>query len=176
MNGKVNVVMVEDFPVLDLNGVRKPAIPLTEFTATLYNPSGVEVSGTIPVTIVELANGDYRASYTPTIKGLWTLTVFHATYFSAGKTNSHQIYDSDIDEGTAAKVWQALTGSYQAPGTMGEIMRVVLAHVGGRLKINSTTKQAILYDTDNSTELLRFDLYDFTGTANIRNIADRQRV
>ena len=65
MNGKINVIMKDDFTVLDLNGVRKPAIPLVQFTKTLYNPLGTEVSGTIPVTIVELANGDYRASYTP---------------------------------------------------------------------------------------------------------------
>jgi len=97
MNGKINVIMRDDFTVLDLSGIRKPAIPLIDFTKTLYNPSGTQVSGTIPVTIVELANGDYRASYTPNAVGLWKLTIFHATYFPTGKENSHQIYTNDID-------------------------------------------------------------------------------
>jgi len=97
MNGKVDEIMYDDFTVLDLNGNLKPGITLTNFTKTLYNPAGTEVSGAIPVTIVELGNGDYRASYTPNIKGLWKLSVFHSTYFPTGKSKDHQIYTNDID-------------------------------------------------------------------------------
>jgi hypothetical protein len=90
--------MYDDFFVLDpTTSARVPGITSTGFTRSLHNPSNTEVSGSIAVSIAELGNGDYRLSYTPDTKGLWKVSVFHAIYFSAGKTNNHQIYNVDID-------------------------------------------------------------------------------
>ena len=97
MFGVINQIMYDDFTVLNSSGVRVSGIGTGAFTKTLYNPSGSEVSGSITVSITELGGGDYRLSYTPNVKGLWKVNIFHAIYFPAGKTNSYQIYNVDID-------------------------------------------------------------------------------
>ena len=97
MNGIINTAIVDDFTVLDLSGVRKAGITLTDFTKKLYNPSGTEVSGTVAVTITELELGNYRASFTPNVIGIWKLVVTHATYFPQGKENDYKIYNEDFD-------------------------------------------------------------------------------
>lgn len=150
MFGKINVVMKDDFTVLDLNGQRKAGITLTEFTKGLYNPSGTEVSGSIPVTITDLGNGNYRASYTPNVSGLWKLIVFHSTYFSQGKENSHQIYDGDMDD-----------------------VKFLRDIEGGRWKIISN--QMIFYKEDNATEVARFNLFKL-GAPSMDSPDERVRV
>ena len=97
MNGKINTEIIDDFTVLDLTGVRKSGITLTDFTKKLYNSTGTEVSGTITVTITELELGNYRASFTPNVIGIWKLVVTHATYFPQGKENDYIIYNEDFD-------------------------------------------------------------------------------
>ena len=100
INGKINVAMVDDFTVLDLSENRKSGITLTEFTKELYNPSGTEVSGSITITITELGNGNYRASFTPNAIGIWKLNVFHPTYFPKGQEGTYKIYTEDVDSST----------------------------------------------------------------------------
>jgi hypothetical protein len=100
INGKINVAMVDDFTVLDLSENRKSGITLTEFTKELYNPSGTEVSGSITITITELGNGNYRASFTPNAIGIWKLNIFHPTYFPKGQEGTYKIYTEDVDSST----------------------------------------------------------------------------
>ncbi len=97
MNGIINTAIVDDFTVLDLSGVRKAGITLTDFTKKLYNPSGTEVSGTIAVTITELELGNYRVSFTPNVIGIWKLVIIHDIYFPQGKENDYKIYNEDFD-------------------------------------------------------------------------------
>ncbi len=96
MNGKLNTPIYDDFTVLDLNDERKSGISPAAFTTKLYNPDGDE--STLLVSITEIGNGAYQASFTPNVVGLWLLEIYHSTYFPQGKSNNYQVYNNDIDD------------------------------------------------------------------------------
>lgn len=98
LTGKKDSVLYDDFRVVNSSNVEVTGLVAGDFTIYLYNPSNTEVSGSIPVSITELGNGNYRASYTPNATGLWFLMLIHATHFPEGKGNNHQIFDYDIDD------------------------------------------------------------------------------
>lgn len=57
------------------------------FTYELWNPAGLDVSGSIATSIVELGGGSYRAKFSAaTAEGDWLSAVKHATYFPTGLT------------------------------------------------------------------------------------------
>ena len=95
--GRVNQEVVKGFSVTDINNNLVPSLSASDFTEQLYNPSGVEVSGSIVVTYTELGSGNYEAMYTPNVSGDWFLAVYHTTYFPWGKTGITRIYASDFD-------------------------------------------------------------------------------
>lgn len=68
------------------------------FGVELWNPSKVEVSGTITVTITELGGGNYGVNFTPNALGVWLLIVKHATYFAYGHRENYHVYAQDIDD------------------------------------------------------------------------------
>jgi len=78
--------MVFEFTVL--NG----STPVTglvtgSFTFELWNPSKVDVSGSVPVTITELGNGKYRARASAASEaGNWFIVIKHAVYKPTGYT------------------------------------------------------------------------------------------
>ncbi len=92
--------VTEDFMVLDYMNQPVANIPLSQFTYFIYDNNGNNVSNNVLVTFQELGTGHYRATFVPTTKGTWLLTVYHPTYFPWGKTNSIDIYDNDIDTTT----------------------------------------------------------------------------
>jgi len=96
ITGVKDSTIYDDFRVVDSSDVAVTGLVAGDFTIRLYNPSGTEVSGSITVSITELGNGDYRASYTPNANGLWFLMIIHATHFPEGKGNNHQVFDADI--------------------------------------------------------------------------------
>lgn len=63
-----------------------PGLNAGNFTIRLVNPSRVEVSGSITVTVTEIGStGLYEFKFTPNAVGMWVLEVEHATYFTYGK-------------------------------------------------------------------------------------------
>lgn len=98
----VNTVIIEDFSIINVH-TKEPVTGLSDddFTRNLYNPSNVEVSSTIPVTISELSNGNYRSTFTPNVIGTWYLTVYNSLYCPGGKGGTIQVYDSDFNSITA---------------------------------------------------------------------------
>ena len=97
LTGKKDTAVKDRFTVLNDSSVRVAGITLTDFTKKLYNPSKVEVSGTIPVTVSEIENGEYEFSYTPNAAGLWTVVIFNTAYFAVGMKFEHEIFVNDID-------------------------------------------------------------------------------
>jgi len=92
-----DIIAYDDFAVLDEDNNNITGLVTGDFTFGLYNPSDIEVSSSIPVTIAELENGLYRASFTPNAVGDWLLVIYHATYFDYGKAMNYECYEHNID-------------------------------------------------------------------------------
>lgn len=97
MNAKIGEIVKEDFTVVDSGNNLVTGLLNANFTKRLYNPSGTEVSGSITVTITELGEGDYRATFTPNVIGTWYIIIIHTTYFPWGKADSVDVKNNDID-------------------------------------------------------------------------------
>lgn len=87
----------EDFTVTDENYNLVIDLEDGDFTRTLYDPDGDEVSSTITVVVTELGNGNYRATFTPPTVGNWYLVVYHEDYFPWGKANTIKVQNNDFD-------------------------------------------------------------------------------
>ncbi|KKL86972.1 hypothetical protein LCGC14_1939370 [marine sediment metagenome] len=96
--GKLNETLIDDFVVVDSSGNLVPGLVQGNFTIQLYNPSGVEVSGSISVTIIEVGDGNYRTSFIPNVIGDWLLVIKHTTYFAAGKRGQYRVFEALFDE------------------------------------------------------------------------------
>lgn len=97
MLGKVGVVLQNDFTITNSNRVLVPGVSIGTITSHLFDPTGTEISSTIPVTITELGFGHYRASFTPNSIGVWYLVTYHNIYFPWGKGGNCQIFANDFD-------------------------------------------------------------------------------
>lgn len=95
---KIDIINNDNFIVLDEDNNTITGLETSDFTFGLYNPSGVESSSTIPVTISELENGLYRVSFTPNSAGNWLLVVYHSVYFSYGKSNDYECVNALWDD------------------------------------------------------------------------------
>ena len=95
---KKNILTSDNFEVLDEDNNAITGLVTGDFTIKLYNPSDTEVSSSVAVTITELENGLYRASFTPNAVGNWLLVIYHATYFSYGKANDYECVDALFDD------------------------------------------------------------------------------
>ena len=94
--GTIGFKVYENFSVIDETGTLASGISVAEFSADLFNPSGVEVSNSVGTDIVDLGNGHYRAEFTPDQVGMWYMVVYHDQYFPWGKSDDIQVYTSDI--------------------------------------------------------------------------------
>lgn len=69
---QISSLAIDQFPVWELDGYSKKSGE-TVFTTTLWRDGVVSL---IPVTIAEIGvSGEYRASFTPNLRGLWILEV-----------------------------------------------------------------------------------------------------
>lgn len=99
--GTVGSAVNEDFSVVAPNLSLVSGLTTVDFSFHLFNTTGVEVSSTVPVSVVEMGNGHYRASFTPNEKGTWYLVVYHTNYFPQGKGANVQVYNRDLDDVSA---------------------------------------------------------------------------
>ncbi len=108
--GKLGEEVKEAFTVLDISNSLMSGIPLTEFTAHLFDPADNEV---VPnnVDFKELGYGHYRASFIPNQIGSWMLVVYHPTEFPWGKSNIIQVFGNDFD--SIASMLQRVLGLVQ---------------------------------------------------------------
>ena len=95
--GRLGEPVIEDFSVLDNSNNLVSGIPLSEFTAHLFDPNNSEVYDSTAANIIELGHGHYRLSFTPNIVGAWYLNVYHSTYFAWGKSGTIQVFSNDFD-------------------------------------------------------------------------------
>lgn len=97
ITGRLGQLISDNFTVVDINDNPVSGLLDGDFVKKLYNPSGIEVSGTIPVTITDLGNGDYKTEYTPNVVGNWYQKVSNSIHFPWGKAESIQIFINDVD-------------------------------------------------------------------------------
>jgi hypothetical protein len=186
MGNKINTAIVDDFTVLDLAGTRKSGIPVNEFTVTLYNPVGSEVSGSVTVTISEVADGNYRVSFTPTSLGIWKVVIKHPTYFSQGKENSYLIFNNDIDSvdddivNLNGSTFTAIPDMAKETSLIAQsgVIATILVDVTAIKKIETgrwkiTNNQMIFYDDNGVTPLYTYDLKDDVGNPTMTNPFER---
>jgi len=109
--GKVGDIFHEDFTVVDSSANLVIGIDTSTFTHNIFDPTGAEVSSSVPVTFVELGFGHYRSNFRPNIAGIWYLVVYHHTYFPWGKSGSIQVFGNDFD--SIATLLQRVLGLVQ---------------------------------------------------------------
>lgn len=145
---KINVICYDEFSVEDASG--NPVIGLVngDFTKYLYNPTGTEISGSIPVTVTGLGNGLYRLSFTPDTLGSWAVQIVNALYCHWGKHGNYFCVSNSLDD--------------------------LVSIESGKWKI--VNNQMIFYKEDNITEIMRFNLYDSGGLPTQTNVMERRRV
>lgn len=114
---KKDYIMYDDFVVLDESD--DPVTGLTTFTKILYDPDKNEVSGSITITIEELGDGLYRASFTPNKLGSWTLIIYNEDYFPWGKGNDYICVNNLLDDIPGA-TWDELLSEHNIYNTFGE--------------------------------------------------------
>lgn len=132
---RINTETIEDFSVVDSDGLPLAGITLTEFTHDLFNPSGN--SSAQVVVFSELGSGHYRVKFTPNAKGVWYLVVYHSNYFPGGKGANISVYDEDID-------------------SVALLVHAIKDIEYGRWLLSGN--QMIFYKEDNTTEVARFNI------------------
>jgi hypothetical protein len=108
---KTGVQHVDELYVIDGDGTPITGILDAQWVKVLYNPSGIDVSGSITVTVTELGDGIYRVTFTPNVDGSWALVLenvandvrFSSNYQSAQNTTDDIADDiADIADDIAA--------------------------------------------------------------------------
>ena len=136
--GKIDKPLYDDFTVADPSGNLIEGLVQGDFTILLYDPTGAEVSGSISVTITELALGNYRVNFTPNMVGDWLLVLSNIAYFRWGQRRNYQVYASDFDD---------------------------LANLGpGNRVVEITVKDSVTTDPISAVWV---DVYDVTSTTKI---------
>jgi len=109
--GKLGEAVIETFTVIDRRNTLVSDIPVTEFSAHLFDPSDNEVYSSSDVVFKELGYGHYKVSYTPNQIGTWLLVAYHPVYFPWGKSENIQIFANDFD--SVASMLQRVLGLVQ---------------------------------------------------------------
>lgn len=69
---------------------------ISDLTLTPTNPSGADLT---PITMTEVGNGLYKASFTPNVTGRWKIRITSATYEENGSAEYYWVGDYDSVEG-----------------------------------------------------------------------------
>lgn len=96
MQGVINQIVDEHFTVCDSTGNLIIGLDSSSFIAYVYNPSGINVTGSVSGSFSELGDGNYKYSFTPNANGTWYINLIHSIYFPWGKNDDVQVYDGDI--------------------------------------------------------------------------------
>ena len=75
----------------------------------------------------------------------------------------------------AAAVWEELLASHLTPNTLGELMNILLGILTHRVKVDSVSKQLILYRADSTTVWKTYNLYDLQSQPATLTATERQK-
>lgn len=164
MDYKVNTLATDEFSVETNLGVPVTGLVDGNFTKYVYDPTGAEVSGTVPATVVELGNGSYRFSFTPTSVGNWLVAIFHATYITDGVRGSfpvvpHTLEDTYSDAHTVEGRLTATRAGYldnltNLDAKVSERATQTIAEtIDGKVDIIDTNVDSVLADTTELTDV-----------------------
>jgi len=95
---KLGDEVIEDFRVSDNYHIGVTGLNISNFEVKIYNNSGTDKSGTIPIDFQELGNGNYRIKYIPNMEGTWCLYLRHTLYFPYGKASGINVVEYDIKD------------------------------------------------------------------------------
>jgi len=94
----LNQRVYEHFSVADTTGTLLAGIDTSSFIVYIYDPNGNEISSSVSLTIEELTNGSYKASFVPNQVGTWYVVILHEIYFPWGKTDDVQVEVADLSD------------------------------------------------------------------------------
>lgn len=143
--GIVNEIVYKSFTVVDSEKNLITGLTQSDFTVDLFDPNGNDISGSVTVSITELDNGHYRASFTPTIAGEYFLAVYNATYFPYGKTGTIRVYSDNFD-------------------SLGYRQKLILGLVHENIFIDNT-----VFDSDNNLIKARIRIYSNSASVGTDN-------
>jgi len=88
--------VIEDFTVTDnfYNGIT--GLNIGNFSLVIYDNNNTDKTVASNPFLTELGNGNYRLTYTPISKGIWSVVLKHPLYFPYGKGGSSNVVDYDI--------------------------------------------------------------------------------
>ena len=190
---KINQRHSETFSVLDESNQFISGLNIGDFTVQIYNPSDSEVSSSISVQLDSIGVGHYKLSFIPNVIGYWYVTIKHAVYFPWGKESEIYIQTNETgDISTILDTLSTINGEVSNIGSdvtsfggmisniqdditiiSGEVTTLVNIE-SGKWKI--TGNQMIFYGPDNTSELMRFMLYDKDGNPTETNVFERRKV
>jgi len=135
--GVIKSKVYEHFIVINETGTLASGIDVSEFSVSLFNPSGVEVNDSIGVNISEIGAGYYRAEFVPDQVGTWYMNVFHPLYFPWGKSDDIQVYTSDFNRlaGDLSRVLGLTQENYYLDNTNYIEHKGIKLLINGRLRI-----------------------------------------
>ena len=123
---KKDEIAYDDIIVSDSSGNLITGLVDGNFTKYLYDSTGSEVSSSITVSITELGNRAYRASFTPNATGNWMLQVIHSTYFPESKSDNYECVEN-LNDDIAGAVWDVKKRDHKITGTFGHRVQ----HISG---------------------------------------------
>lgn len=91
----VNQYVNDRLTVIDSSGNRVTGLLLGDFTHKVRDPSGLDVTASVSVSLVEIGDGVYIFKFLPNSEGVWTAWIDHATY---GKwDNAYRVTSIETD-------------------------------------------------------------------------------
>lgn len=151
-------LITEVISVFDANDAGVAGLLNASFTKFLYKDGVVDATA---VTVTEIANGDYKVTFTPGSAGVWHLRVTHATY---NKRGFEMTFVSTADgvltlAGIAAAVWGFVVESANALSfTAARMLRIIAAGMAGAK--NTASQTNVQYSDLAGDEVM------ISGTAN----------
>lgn len=155
---KKDIINYDNFQVLDEDNNAITGLIDDDFIIKLYNSNNIEVSSSIPITMLELEDGFYRISFIPDLIGNWLLVIYHSIYFPYGKAEDYNCYKSDMNDLYLIK---------EKVDTINQISS------GNWKMINN---QLIIYEENGNTILLKFNLLNDKGKPAMTGIVERKKV
>ncbi len=162
--GRIGVAVTEDFSVTDSANNLVAGIDSTAFVVHIFDSSGSEVSGSVPLSIIPLGFGHYRLSFTPNSTGVWMVVSYHATYFPWGKSGSVQVFTSDFDSITTlvTRILGLTQENFSVDNTTHDALKNLLtsrvriysnaADVGTANNVIATYNMTATYDTEGQMQ------------------------
>lgn len=137
---KVSVLVRTAFSVYDSSDVAVTGLVNGDFTKRLAKDGANDAT---VVTVTEIANGRYEASFTPASTGFWYLTVTQATHNPRGWDESFDVTtDGDFTvAGILAGTITELSGVPAASPTLTQALALLYMALRNKVDVDATTKE-----------------------------------